>query len=138
MGNEVFQVELQGVTPDLMRANGSYDPIRFDNLSADRICQMLQIIARLSPPDGDDVCPPNISITGPRGLFSFSVFDASGRFYCSDPDGEVSLEQAVMMVTGRPFQSERLKESPASVCGKCGVAFEADEAFCGNCGAAVR
>lgn len=137
MGNETFQVELQGVTPDLMNANGSYDPIRFNNVSADRICQILQIVARLSPPDGDDVCPPNISITGPRGLFSFSVFDASGRFYCADPDGEVSIEQAILMVTGQQFQI-RAEKASAAVCNKCGAAFEADEAFCGNCGTAVR
>ncbi|EKD83019.1 MAG: hypothetical protein ACD_39C00933G0001, partial [uncultured bacterium] len=102
MGSERFDVELQGVTADLMQANGSYDAIPFKKLSPQRIAEILQIISQLCPPPGDDVCPVSLIVHGPRGDHTFAVYDDSGRICCVEPDGVVTIEQAIMMITGRP------------------------------------
>jgi hypothetical protein len=44
MGSERLKVELQGVTHDLMQANGSYDAVTFKNLSAQRIADILWLV----------------------------------------------------------------------------------------------
>jgi len=143
MGSERFNVELQGVTPDLMQANGSYDAVTFKNLSAQRIAEILQIISQLCPPDGDDVCPINLTVTGACGVRTFTVFDDSGQIYCAEPEGVVTIEQAIIMITGHkpdfavsgPPQVN--SATSASVCANCQAQIEPDEAFCGSCGQAV-
>jgi hypothetical protein len=143
MRPERFNVDLQGVTPDLMQANGSYDAVTFKNLSAQRIAEILEIISQLCPPDGDDVCPINLTVTSASGDHTFTVFDDSGQIYCADPEGTVTIEQAIIMITGQkpdfaisgPPQVNSV--ASASVCANCQAKIEPDESFCGNCGQAV-
>lgn len=143
MGSERFNVELQGVTPDLMQANGSYDAVAFKNLSAQRIAEILQIISQLCPPDGDDVCPINLTVTGARGDHTFTVFDDSGQIYCADPEGAMTIEQAILMITGQrpdfaiPGPSPVASAPASGVCANCQAKIEPDESFCGSCGQAV-
>ncbi|PKL48989.1 MAG: hypothetical protein CVV42_07415 [Candidatus Riflebacteria bacterium HGW-Riflebacteria-2] len=143
MVSERFNVELQGVTPDLMQANGSYDAVPFKNLSAQRIAEIMQIISQLCPPDGDDVCPVNLIVHGSRGDHTFSVFDGSGQLYCADPEGAVNIEQAIMMITGQKPDFAIAGPAPVTVpaspaiCPSCQTKIEPDESFCGNCGQAV-
>ncbi|GEM_PF-4563119 len=47
MGSGRFDVELQGVIPDLRQANGSYDAVSFKNLSAQRIAKILWLVMPL-------------------------------------------------------------------------------------------
>lgn len=143
MRSESFNVELQGVTADLMQANGSYDTVSFQNVSASRIAEILQIVSGLCPPDGDDVCPVNVSVHGPLGDKSFSVFDDSGQLYCADPEGAMSIEQAIIMVTGKkpdfaiPATNPAPQQTNPRSCPNCQTTVEPDESFCGNCGEAV-
>lgn len=142
MASEKWNVDVQGTTPDLMQANGSYDAIEFKDVSPRRLAEMLLIVSRLSPP-GDDVCPPSVIIHGPRGDHTFTVFDNSGQLFCVEPEGAVSIEQAVLIVTGKPVDFAipvEKKSSPSAgprLCGNCQAEIEAGEAFCGGCGQSV-
>lgn len=143
MGSERFNIELQGVTADLMQANGSYDAVSFKNLSAQRIAEILEIISQLCPPDGDDVCPVNLIVHGPRGDHTFAVYDDSGQICSVDPDGYVTIEQAIVMITGRQadFKIAQSARSATSIvvdiCPNCQAKVEPEESFCGGCGQAI-
>ncbi len=134
MEAEKFNVELQGVTPDLMQANGSYESIEFKNLGPQRIGEMLQILSQLCPPPGDDVCPVNMTVHGSRGEFTFTVFDDSGQIYCADPEGAVSVDQAIEMITGQPTEFPFPPAASSETCPNCGVEVVSGKAFCSDCG----
>ncbi|MEW6708774.1 MAG: RDD family protein [Candidatus Riflebacteria bacterium] len=131
-----FNVELQGVTPDLMQANGSHESIEFKNLGTQRIAEMLQILAQLCPPPGDDVCPVNMMVHGSHGDFTFTVFDDSGQIYCADPEGAVSVDQAIEIIAGRPaeFPFPPDKSSKTGSCPNCSAEIIVGKAFCSDCG----
>ncbi|MBU1105333.1 MAG: RDD family protein [Candidatus Riflebacteria bacterium] len=146
MGAEQWNIELQGVTPDLLQANGSYDTIEFKNVTPKRIAEVLQIISQLCPPDSNDVCWPHLIVRGPRGDHLFSIYDDSGQIYCDDPEGAVSIGQAILMITGRladfkidepKIAATAVSTAVAGMCSNCKAKLEPDEAFCGGCGQAV-
>jgi hypothetical protein len=107
MSEAFFQVETQGLSPDLSCANGSYDAFDHGSVSADRLADMLDRVLTLPMADLDrrgateDLCWPNVIVHGPLGMFSFSRCDHAPVYHCEEAGGAVGLAQAMMLVTGR-------------------------------------
>ena len=96
--------QIQGVTPDLARANGSYDAVDLGPLSPDRLAEVLAAMTLLAPPEGEgDLCWPNLLVSGPMGDAAFSLADENGRLVTEDGADVTDLGDAVASVTGVPF-----------------------------------
>ncbi len=77
-----FRVTLQGFSPDLSGANGSYDPIEMGELTPDQFYQLLQRIkyARLPVGPGSerqDLCPPVATVNWGNQLHAFEMQGSS-------------------------------------------------------------
>ena len=104
MATSPITAQIQGVTRDLTRANGSYDAVDLGRLSPGRLAEVLAAMTLLSPPEGDgDLCWPNLLVTGPMGDAAFSLADESGRLVTEDGADVTDLGDAVSSVTGVPF-----------------------------------
>jgi uncharacterized RDD family membrane protein YckC len=104
MTTSPITAQMQGVTRDLSRANGSYDSVELGSLTPDRLAEVLAAMTRLSPPEGDgDLCWPNLLVSGPTGDVAFSLADEHGRLVTEDGADVTDLGDAVASVTGVPF-----------------------------------
>ena len=104
MTTSPITAQIQGVTRDLSRANGSYDAVELGSLTPDRLAEVLAAMTRLSSPEGDgDLCWPNLLVSGPTGDVAFSLADENGRLVTGDGADVTDLGDAVASVTGAPF-----------------------------------
>lgn len=104
MTTSPITAQIQGVTGDLSRANGSYDAVDLGGLTPDRLAEVLAAMTRLSPPEGEgDLCWPNLLVSGPTGDVAFSLGDEHGRLVTEGGADVTDLGEAVASVTGVPF-----------------------------------
>lgn len=104
MASSPISAQIQGVTPDLKRANGFYDTVDLGHLTPDRLAEVLAAMTHLSPPDGEgDLCWPNLLVSGPLGDAAFSLADETGRLVNEAGEDVTDLGDAVASVTGVPF-----------------------------------
>lgn len=104
MTTSLITAQIQGVTPDLSRANGSYDAVDLGPLTPDRLAEILAALTHLSPPEGEgDLCWPNLLVSGPTGEVAFTLADENGRLVTEVGTDVTDLRDAVASVTGVPF-----------------------------------
>jgi len=98
-----IRAQLQGVAYDYSHANGSYDAVDLGPLTPEGLAAVLAAMTRLEPPpDGEDVCWPNLAVNGPGGETWFSIAEA-GRLVGEDGEASVDIADAVARVTGEPY-----------------------------------
>jgi uncharacterized RDD family membrane protein YckC len=94
--------EIQGASADIKQSTGTFDTVPLGIVSEQRLADILGCMTLLAPPVGDDVCYPNLIVTGPCGNSWFSIEDDQGTII-GEHGGPFTIAQAVEQVTGRPF-----------------------------------
>ncbi len=140
-----FQVQVQGMDPDLKNSTGKYEPIDLGTVGPGRLAEILKAISQMKMPAGldrgEDVCAPSIIVKGPRGLFQSNLANDDGEFYCDDLDGNIGISQIMMVVTGEKWNIPDVKQASQAEmkhtgkCSACGEKLDAGDEFCAGCGA---
>lgn len=98
--NSLFKVTLQGISPDLVFANGSYDPLELGSMNPDQLYQLLQRIKSLQAPPPSrgqtDICHPTAIVEAGSMIHSFEML--GGSILYSNSNSVVSEVGAVNLV----------------------------------------
>ena len=98
----MYEVSLQGVTADVTRPTGIFDPVDLAPMSARQLRRLLERFFRVGvlPPTPEDTCPPNLIVSGRAGSFSFTI-DAKDGMTSLEAEAPVSVDEALAIASGR-------------------------------------
>ncbi len=114
-----LMVKTHGIDQNILKANGSYEPIDWGNLSPDELLNLLQNVKDLSPfedSETQDICAPNVMVEN-RLLnlrfenLGFALIDDQLCFMDVDKDiqCEITPFEAVSLATGQ-IDAYQIKE----------------------------
>lgn len=89
--------ETQGLSEDYSCATGSFDSVKRGSLTRPELLNILEIVAKLTTPEGNDKCPPSINIQLNDDLYTCFSGD-QGILRCSDSQAEEMLPSEALSI----------------------------------------
>jgi len=110
MTDSMYEVNVQATSQDLSTATGQYDDhVEYGKIAAEEFWNVLQHFVRIQPlPDdaSQDICPSNLIVDGPYGLFTLEPYGDGVNVYAHDYEAQITAEQAYHYVTGQADLAE--------------------------------
>ncbi|PKP21828.1 MAG: hypothetical protein CVU05_05925 [Bacteroidetes bacterium HGW-Bacteroidetes-21] len=107
-GNMTFQVTLQGISQDMMGANGSYDPVELGVMNTEQFSALWKKLSEIQPmkatAPNQDICPASMTINYRDEIYAFELL--GGSILYSNSNTVVSENDALLLISG---------EKPAAV-----------------------
>ena len=108
-----LRVNTQGISMDMLTANGDYDTIDRGVMTPEQLVEMLKKVQSLKEPDydsGDDLCPPGVYIEGPAG--DVGIYLMGGGLFEVETETPVTPFQGAMIAAGEKNIDEISESGP--------------------------
>lgn len=102
----MVRIHTQGISDDYESATGDFDSLDRGDVTSAQLKEILDKVSKLSAPEGDDVCEPNINVNV-EGEGNLNFFGGSGVINCLESKQELmSPLEAHQIILGEVTVSE--------------------------------